>query len=434
MDRRRPPRAPDLHVLPYEKPKARARRAMPTPDEFYGTTDVEHESPPPRSKPKTRVARKPQVEVRVVGSVDYALLFTVSILVLIGVVMVFSASYMMASSRVLFNNDPFWFLRNNIYFAAAGFLVMLALANVSYEIIRPFSPFIYGLGVFLLVLVITIGIATSGAQRWLELPIIGQFQPSEVARAALIFLIAYIIEKFPGMSRNIKGLLFLAITVALVAGLIAYPGGFTVALITMSIGFAMIAVASPFFWRFAALGGVGAIFVAAFLWWQSITDGGFRGTRFNAWLDPFSDPLGSGFQIIQSLYAIASGGWFGLGVGNSQQASFIPEPQNDIIFAIIVEELGFFGATAIIALFGLFIWRGIIISMRAPDTYSSMVALGIVFAIGFQAIINIAVVTNTIPNTGVNLPFISYGGTSLLVSMAMVGVLLNISRYTVQKK
>jgi cell division protein FtsW len=168
----------------------------------------------------------------------------------------------------------------------------------------------------------------------------------------------------------------------------------------------------------------------AFLAYDAIFAGGFRGARVWAWLDPFADPGDSGWQIVQSLYAVASGGWFGQGIGQSRQASFLPEAHNDMIFAIIVEELGFIGGGMILVLFGILIWRGIMVALKAPDTFSSMVAVGIVLSIAFQVVINVGVVTNTIPNTGVQLPFISFGGTSLLVNMAMVGVLLNISRHT----
>ena len=377
-----------------------------------------------------RRAREPQAEVRVVGSVDYVLLFVVAILVLFGVVMVFSASYMTASIRF---SGPFHFLQRNIVFAGVGFVVMLLLANFNYELLRPLSTLFYIIGIGLLLLVFVIGEEAGGAVRWIELPLIGRFQPSEVARAGVIFMLAYMIERHPKLPRTLGGIAFLAALVGVVVVLIFLPGGFTIALITAIIGLVIIAIAGPYFWRLAIVGGIGALGVGGYLYWSAVTGQGFRGVRFLVWLDPWIDELNRGYQTIQSLYAIAGGRWFGLGIGNSRQASFVPEPHNDIIFAIIVEELGFVGASVIMILFAVFIWRGIITAMRAPDTFSALLALGIVFAIGLQAIINIAVVTNTIPNTGVTLPFISYGGTSLLVSMAMVGVLLNISRYSVQK-
>ena len=383
---------------------------------------------PARPK-KEKKKRQTTAEVRVVGSVDYGLLLVVSVLVLFGAVMVFSASYMMAGVRF---GDPFRFFRLTVIFAAVGFAAMLFLANFSYEFIKKLTMPLYLFSIALLILVIFIGEEGGGATRWLYIPVIGNFQPSELARASIIFTMAYLIDKYPKLPRSFIGIGVLLLVLGVVPLLIALPGGFTVALITGAIGFAIIAVAGPFFWRFLVAGAIAAAGVGAFLYWEYVTDGGFRGGRFGVWLDPFSDRQGRGYQIIQSLFAIASGGWFGLGVGQSQQASFVPEPHNDIIFAIAIEEFGFFGAVVILLMFAVFIWRGIVIAMRAPDTFSSLVALGIVFAIGFQAIINIAVVTNTIPNTGVNLPFISYGGTSLLISMALAGILLNISRYSVQ--
>lgn len=389
------------------------------------------DSPPPR-RGRRRRARSAAPEVRVVGQVDVAILIIVTLLVLIGVAMVFSASYRFATLRF---GDPFWYLRRNVMFAAVGFFVMLFLANFNYELIRPFTTLIYAVSVGLLIMVIFFGEEINGARRWINLPLIGQFQPSEIARAAIIFMMAYLIEKYPRLPRTLLGVVFLTGgVIGVVAGLIAWPGGATVAIMTTIIGFAMIAVASPFFWKLVVVGGIGAAGFAGYLYWQYITAADFRGGRFGAWLDPFSDPDNRGYQIINALYAIASGGWFGQGPGNSLQVTFIPEPQNDIIFAVLIEETGFVGAAFIMILFAILFWRGIITSMRAPDTFSSLTALGIVFAIAIPAVINIGVVTNSIPNTGVNLPFISYGGTSLLVSMALMGVLLNISRYSVQKK
>ncbi|MCL2840222.1 MAG: putative lipid II flippase FtsW [Defluviitaleaceae bacterium] len=364
-----------------------------------------------------------------IGSVDITLYLVVTILVLIGVVMVFSASYIMAANRTVFDNDMFFFLRRNGIFAIVGFIIMNLLASVSYEYIRPFVFLIYMIAVGMLIAVMIIGVASGGAVRWLPFPIIDRFQPSEVSKAALIFILAYLIEQYPNALRTWKGLFTYAGIVTVTVALVLY-GGFSTALIIAAVGFGMIFIASPHFWRFIIAGGGIVVAVVSFLWIDATWMGGFRGRRFTIWQDPFSDPTGMGFQIIQSLYAVASGGWFGVGIGQSRQSSFIPEPHNDIIFAIIVEELGFIGAGLILVLFGIFIWRGILIALRARDTFSSMIAIGIVFAIGFQTIINVAVVTNSIPNTGVTLPFISYGGTSLIVSMALAGILLNISRYS----
>lgn len=161
---------------------------------------------------------------------------------------------------------------------------------------------------------------------------------------------------------------------------------------------------------------------------------GFRSSRIQTWLDPFSDVTGSGWQIVQSFYAIASGGMFGSGLGESKQKYlYLPEPHNDFIFSVLAEELGFFGCVVVIILFAIFIWRGIVISMKAPDMFGSLVAVGIVALIGLQAMINIAVVTGTIPVTGMPLPFFSYGGTAIIANLIAVGILLNISRTSAKK-
>jgi cell division protein FtsW len=217
--------------------------------------------------------------------------------------------------------------------------------------------------------------------------------------------------------------------VGIIVALVA-PTGMSNSLIVAFIGFGMIFVASPHIWRFVAMGIAAVSGLVAYLWWSALNDMDFRGNRFTAWLDPFDDPMDTGFQIVQSLYAIGSGGLFGLGIGQSRQKSFLPEAHNDIIFAIISEELGLIGAVTILLLFGILIWRGIKVALGALDTFSAMTAMGIVLTIAGQVIINVAVATNSIPNTGVTMPFISYGGTSLLVCMALMGVLLNISSYS----
>jgi len=393
------------------------------------TRTYEGSRPRARTKPNETLVSKS--EIRYVGSPDIVIFGVVAVLVLFGIIMVGSASNAMAATRF---GDPHRFVRQNIIWASIGFVGMWFLARFSYELIRPLALWAYITSAGLLVAVIVVGIGAGGATRWVSLPVIGQFQPSELARPALIFMLAYLIESFPNTTRTWKGIFALGIIVGFLAGLIALPGGLSVAIIVTAIGIAMIAVASPKFWQLVGIGAIGGAIVGGVLWFQYAFGDGWRGGRFGAWLDPWSDHLGRGFQTIQSLYAIASGGWFGLGLGGSHQSSFIPEPHNDIIFALVIEEFGFFGAFIILLLFGVLIWRGILVAMRAPDTFSSMSAFGIVFAIGIQAIINVAVVTNSIPNTGVNLPFISYGGTSLVVSMAMMGVLLNISRYSVYRK
>ena len=386
---------------------------------------------PFRAKPKARPTRKPQEPETIVsvGSMDYTIYLVVALLALIGVVMVFSASYATTSRYEHYGFDAFFYLRRNAIMTAVGFVVLHIAANVSYEHIRRLAPMIYLVALGLLVAVVIIGIQSRGAQRWIPFPVIGQFQPSEVAKAATIFIVAYLVDKSPTRLNTWGGLIFMGGVVVLITGLVAY-GGFSSALIVGAIGFGMIFIASPHIFRFVAGGAAGVAAIVGYLWWDANFSDGFRGGRFRAWLDPWAYSDTRGFQVIQSLYAIASGGLFGSGIGQSRQATFVPEAHHDIIFAIIVEELGFIGAAMILLLYAIFIWRGIMVALNAHSTFASMTAIGIVFAIAFQALINVAVVTNSIPNTGVTLPFISYGGTSLIVSMGLAGVLLNISRYT----
>ncbi|MBR5816205.1 MAG: FtsW/RodA/SpoVE family cell cycle protein, partial [Anaerotignum sp.] len=228
---------------------------------------------------------------------------------------------------------------------------------------------------------------------------------------------------------NIKGFAKACVVLLVPVALIALSN-FSSALLVGLMGAAILFVASPRVWYFGA-----AIAAAVPLCGIAVLLPQFRYrlTRITTWLDPWSDPTGAGFQTIQSLYAVASGGLFGLGLGQSRQKTFIPEAYNDIIFAIICEELGLVGAALVIMLFAVLIWKGIKIAMNAKDQFGMLVATGITSVIAFQSIINIGVVTNTIPNTGQPLPFVSYGGTSLLFLMGMVGILLNISRYPKEK-
>ncbi|MCL2499475.1 MAG: putative lipid II flippase FtsW [Defluviitaleaceae bacterium] len=378
--------------------------------------------PRPRNNPDQV---KPTTMVNV-GSMDYTLYLVVVVLVAIGVIMVFSSSYVRASTRAVFEFDSFYFLRVNGLMAIGGFIVMNLIANVYYGWFKPWARTLYIVTIILLLIALFFGITAGGAQRWIPIPGMDRnFQPSEIAKAATIFMMAWMTDKYDGALRNWPGFFVFCGVAGLISGLVL-DSGFSQGIIVTVIAFGMIFVASPYLWRFiiAGAGGVAAVLIYLF------NAENFRGARVLAWQDPFAYAETVGYQIIQSLYAIASGGLFGLGIGNSRQASFVPEAHNDIIFAIIAEELGLVGAALVILLFGIFIWRGIRVALNAPDTFSSMVAIGIVFAIAFQAIINIAVVTNSIPNTGVTLPFISYGGTSLVVSMALAGVLLNISRYS----
>lgn len=365
-------------------------------------------------------------QVIAVGSVDYTALLMTTLLLLIGVVMVFSAGYYNAATKPEFGYDMYYFLKRQGLFAVAGFCVMMFMSTVNYRYLMRLSVPIYIVANVLLIFVALRGIVSHGAPRWINLPIIGRFQPSEISKMAVILLVSYLIHKYKNILKNWGGFALCCGVVGFTAGLVLI-GNLSTALIVLIIGVGIIFVASPHVLRFVAFGGLGA---AALVSYIAVFSSGFRGERFDAWLDPFADPRGYGFQIIQSLFAIASGGPFGLGLGQSRQKSFVPEPHNDFIFSIICEELGLVGAAMVLLLFAILIWRGIKIAMDATDTFGSLVASGIVLMIASQVIINVAVVTNSIPNTGVPMPFISYGGTGLLITMFLMGVLLNISRHS----
>ena len=361
-----------------------------------------------------------------VGAMDYTLLLVVVILALIGVVMVFSSSYMRANTAY---GDPLHFLKRQGTFFVIGLIGMLVMANVNYQYIRRLAFIIYMVSNALLVLVLIIGISSRGATRWIPLPIIGQFQPSEVAKAGVIFFLAFIISNNKNILNKWPSFIVCCGVAAVTSVLVFLGNNMSTAIIVMIIGIGIIFTACPYIIRFVVAGCAGIAGILGYLILSSASEN-FRAARFEAFLNPFDYQLSKGFQIIQSLYAIASGGMFGLGLGQSRQKTFLPEAHNDIIFSIICEELGFIGAAVVLLLFGILIWRGIKIAMNAPDTFSSLTAMGIMILIASQVLINVAVVTNSIPNTGVPLPLISYGGTSLLVAMSLIGVLLNISRCT----
>lgn len=361
-----------------------------------------------------------------VGQYDFTILLTVIILVLFGIIMIFSASYYSASNSSSIN-DMYYFLKRQLLWAVIGFCAMSLMSTINYRHFRKFTLPIYLLSIFFLILVLFIGKEIGGAKRWIEIPGIGGFQPSEFAKIALILFLSNYIYSNKDILNRLSGFIACAVIVSVPTVLIAIENMST-ALVTALIGFAIIFIASPKIWYFivVALGGTAGV--------AYMLTANFRVGRIVAWRDPFADPMNTGYQILQALYAIGSGGLFGLGLGNSRQKlGYIPEGHNDIIFAIICEELGFFGAAILIFLFMILIWRGITTAINATDLLGCLIATGTTVLVAVQVIINVAVVTNTIPNTGIPLPFISYGGSSLSFLMFMIGVLLNISRYSREK-
>lgn len=367
---------------------------------------------PPRSRP-----------IIDIGRVDHALVFIIALLVLIGFVMVFTSSIYIAENAF---GDMYHFLRRQTLMLVIGVTLMFIMAHFSYQKLRVFVIPVYLISVALLVVVQVIGIAYGGATRQLAVGgVIGQFQPLEVAKVGLILMMALLLSGNKTLLQTWKGFFLACIPVVVTVGLML-RGGLSSSIITAIAGFGVIFIASPHVMRFVVLGASGVAGVIGFIMFAAQ----FRMERIQSWLDPFSDTADTSYQIAQSLFSIASGGFFGLGIGQSRQRSFLPLAHNDFIFAIITEELGLVGASVVLVLFGLLIWRGINIALKAPDSFGSYIAAGIIILIGSQTIINVAVVTNSIPNTGITMPFISYGGTSFVVTMGLMGILLNISRFS----
>ncbi len=385
----------------------------------------------------TKDSKRNSSSIKVIlGDVDYILLVTILTLVFFGVMMVFSASMYTAGNSAKFGYDTYYFLKRHFVYAILGIIVMTIASNFNYNYLKYRIPkLMYIVSVILLLLIYftPLGVSNKGATRWIAIPGLPQFQPSDIAKATIMIWVPATISKNISVVLDDKEFFKFSGKILFLVGLVGKENLSTAIIMTV-IAFGIIFISSPYTKRFvlAGLTGVGAI--VGYLVYSAFfagDSGDFRGGRFKAWLDPFSDATGKGFQTVQGLYAISSGGLFGLGFGKSRQKlDFIPEAHNDIIFAIICEELGLFGAIIVIFLFALLIFRGIKIALNAPNIFGSLTATGIVIFIATQTIINISVVTNVIPNTGIALPFISFGGTALIITLGLMGVLLNISRYT----
>lgn len=353
---------------------------------------------------------------------DNYVFYTTLILVFIGIVMVFSASFVQSKFKL---NDPYYFLKRDLIYATLGFIAMMFTSNIHYRKLEKYSNVLLIVSVVLLLLVLTpLGVRIYGAKRWLG---VGSFtiQPAEIAKFVSIIFTAKIIEKnYDKIKLLIKGVGPTLLVPLLFFGLIIVQPNLSTAGTIVMATFVMLFVAGMdlkvVYSMFGAGIGLFAVMVAM---------APYRLKRVTAFLDPFQDPLGSGYQVIQSLYALGSGGLFGLGLGRSRQKYFyIPEPQNDFIFAIIGEELGLIGCIIVIMLFVFLVYRCVRIALRCPDVFSCMLVIGIAAQIGIQAALNIAVATSSMPVTGVALPFISYGGTSLIIFMSAIGIILSISR------
>ena len=358
---------------------------------------------------------------------DLPFLCILLLLLSMGLLMLFSAGYAVALYR---RGDAYTYIRPQLLFAALGLAAMYAASLIDYHIWHKLAWPIMGLSLLLLVIVLFMP-EYNGCKRWIVLPGLGTLQPSEIAKFAVVLVFSHIISlNHDRMQGFAAGVLPFGILLGLVAVLMLLEPHLSGTLLILSIGAVLMFVGGTGLRWFALAGGlgVGAVFAAVLALPQLVP---YAADRLSSWRDPFADPLGEGHQTIQSLYAIASGGVAGLGLGNSRQKYlYVPEPQNDFIFAILCEELGFVGAALVIFLFLLLLLRGITLAVRARDKFGALLVVGFVVQVVLQAILNIAVVTNTIPNTGISLPFFSSGGTSLLMLLGEMGIVLSVSRQT----
>lgn len=355
---------------------------------------------------------------------DFTLLLSTLLLVFIGIIMVFSSSW----PEAIRMNDGYYFLKKQTVAAVVGFVAMIFFMNFDYKLLKKFSKIIYAVSLFTGLLIFTpLGLELNGARRWVNLGIT-TFMPSDVIKiGSIIFLSAFLSNRKNKVKSLKEGTIPALLIIGLSCGMIYLQRSLSVTVTLAMTLMAIFFVAGMKLSHLAVMiaGGITGLILA-------ITDeeNAYRMRRITAFMDPFADKTDSGWQAVQSLYALGSGGLFGLGLGKSRQKFFyIPEPYNDFIFAIIGEELGFLGALTVILLFLVLIWRGIRVALNVDDLFGCLVATGIVALISVQTLIHVAVVTSSMPTTGIPLPFVSYGGTSLAIYMGAIGILLNISRH-----
>ena len=369
-------------------------------------------------KKKTSIKRK-KIKMK---NIDYSLLCAIVVLLFIGIVMVYSSSSYYALYQDKVFNSEFYFTKE-IVWTVVGIIGMVVTMSIDYHIYKKWTPWLVIITIGLLVLVLFLGADINGARRWIRLGGLS-LQPSELAKYVVVLYLALLIDKRRGKIKEFKGgtLYYLAIA-AVFAGLIILEKNLSITAIIMMVAFIMILVGGAKLSHLFSLIPIGLSAGLGLILMES-----YRLQRLTSFLDPWADPSGDSYQLIQSLYALGSGGLFGVGLGNSRQkALFMPEPHNDFIFAIIGEELGLIGCIAIISIFIFIVIKGTSIAVKARDNYGYLLAIGIISVIAIQAIINIAVVTGSMPVTGVPMPLISYGGTSLVFNLCAIGILLNIS-------
>ena len=364
------------------------------------------------------------------GSIDVPFLMLVLLLLVIGVVMVLSASFARAYYSSATKHTATFYFTRQLFFAVTGVAIMLLASRFPIGFYRRFSGILLLFSIVMLLLVLLGGVRANGARRWFAVGSI-TFQPSEIAKIAVILFEAQLVCRFKDkMSTFRYGVLPFGIVAVVIVGLLVLEPHLSASIIIIGVTAIMMFIGGTrLFWfilggGLVGLGGVIAINVLH-----------YSGERISAWMDPFADTSDTGYQIVQSLYAIGSGGLSGLGLGNGRQKYlYLPEEHNDFIFSVVCEELGFIGASLILILFALLIVRGFWLAMHCKDRYSFLVCSGATALLALQVILNVAVVTNLIPCTGISLPFFSYGGTALWLQLAEMGIILSISRDVPEKK
>ena len=355
--------------------------------------------------------------------IDFTLVITILLLLSLGLVMLLSASSPSALSE---SGNSYSYFSKQLIFAVLGLIAMMFISKIDYRFYQKFYKHAWWISLLLLALVLIAGRTINGAKRWIYVTETLSIQPSELVKILMIIFYAGILVKNRdelGLFK--KGFLKHVCMLIPIIGLLLLEPHFSASIVIIGICSIMMIIAGCKFWHFLVAGGSVGIPGAIAL----IVLEPYRLERVTTFLDPWKDAADEGWQVIQSLYAIGSGGLFGAGLGESKQKYlYIPEPHNDFIFSILGEELGFIGCAIVLILFAIFIWRGVLIAMKAPDMFGSLLAIGITALVGIQVIINVAVVTSSMPATGMPLPFFSYGGTALFILLCEMGILLNISR------
>ena len=383
-----------------------------------------------RLKRKRKIRQKKMAGNAKYAYFDYGLVAVLIFLICFGLIMLYSTSYY--SAQIDYKGDGAFYFRRQLLFSGGSLLVMYVVTKVDYHRYTRYATILYVVSFILMALVQTpLGVEVNGARRWLRFPVIQRFQPSEITKIAMILFIPYLICKFGKKAYTKKGALqILLFGILAAAGVFVLTENLSTAIIVFGISAVIFFVAYP---RTRKIGivfvclVVGGLIAGQILGRLLESSGNFRLQRILSWVDPEKYAKSGAFQTMQGLLAIGSGGFFGKGLGGSAQKMVIPEPQNDMILSIICEELGVFGLIVVLVLFGMLLYRLMFIAQNAPDLYGSLIVTGVFAHIAIQVLLNVAVVLNVIPTTGITLPFISYGGTSAVFLMIEMGIVLNVS-------